>query len=326
MRAWEAKQEEQAIDWAKYSLTEELVIVVKKPAPDSRLGITLTSYEDDIEYPRVTGQRSSPPRHPQPMCRPGLTPPLMRTGLKPGGLAAASGELRHTDVVVAVNGQQVAGPGCDQMASRLILASPGDVTLVVRRAPGAAPAQQQQGSYMDLVSPPKAGNRFYEKAKSELGDAAAASPPPAAAPSPPKPATNRFLERARMEVSGAEEPKPSLKPPPEAAPEEEAEEEAEDTRCALEHSRRGTGHRRCDDERSPAWPHTQVPGRAAVRKAGAAREGAGGAAGAGGDARQPRALEQRQGAFARRRTSWQLSLGGPAPATAAPAPASALLW
>ena len=49
------------MDWAKFSLTDELTVVIKKPTPDSKLGVTLSSFQDDCGHPRVTG--ASPGAH-----------------------------------------------------------------------------------------------------------------------------------------------------------------------------------------------------------------------------------------------------------------------
>ena len=42
-------------DWAEQGLTEEVVVVIVKPTPDSKLGVTLSSFPDDVPHPRVTG-------------------------------------------------------------------------------------------------------------------------------------------------------------------------------------------------------------------------------------------------------------------------------
>ena len=39
------------MDWAKFSLTDELTVVIKKPTPDSKLGVTLSSFQDDCGPP-----------------------------------------------------------------------------------------------------------------------------------------------------------------------------------------------------------------------------------------------------------------------------------
>ena len=47
-------------DWAKWGLTEEVVVVIVKPKPGSKLGVTLSSFDDDVPHPRVTGATSTP--------------------------------------------------------------------------------------------------------------------------------------------------------------------------------------------------------------------------------------------------------------------------
>ena len=42
--------------WEKFGLTQELTVVVAKPSPDTKLGITLSSYEKDVGHPRVRGE------------------------------------------------------------------------------------------------------------------------------------------------------------------------------------------------------------------------------------------------------------------------------
>ena len=49
-------------DWAKWGLTEEVVVVIVKPTPDAKLGVTLSSFDDDVPHPRVTGATSTPHR------------------------------------------------------------------------------------------------------------------------------------------------------------------------------------------------------------------------------------------------------------------------
>ena len=49
-------------NWAKWGLTEEVVVVIVKPKPDSKLGVTLSSFDDDVPHPRVTGATSTPHR------------------------------------------------------------------------------------------------------------------------------------------------------------------------------------------------------------------------------------------------------------------------
>ena len=96
--------------------------------------------------------------------------------MKPGGLVATSGKLLKNDVVVEVNGKTVSE---DQVASDIIRASPGDVTFLVRRAPGAANA--------DLTkSRSKSFNPFKRKGSSK-GKTLTAEEVPNGTPRPAKP-------------------------------------------------------------------------------------------------------------------------------------------
>lgn len=43
-------------DWAKFGLTAELTVVVPKKTADTKLGVTLSSYENDVGHPRIRGE------------------------------------------------------------------------------------------------------------------------------------------------------------------------------------------------------------------------------------------------------------------------------
>ena len=96
--------------FATLGLTEELSVVISKPTPDARLGATLATFKDDCGYPRVAG---APLRGPRISERsPNLQFALARAAaLKPDGLGATSGKLFRHDVVIKVNGKDVAGTG-----------------------------------------------------------------------------------------------------------------------------------------------------------------------------------------------------------------------
>ena len=51
-------------DWARYGLSQELEVVIVK-SPGEKLGLTLSSYQDDVSHPRVSG--TSDPT-PCPLC------------------------------------------------------------------------------------------------------------------------------------------------------------------------------------------------------------------------------------------------------------------
>jgi hypothetical protein len=126
-------------DWARYMLTEEVTVVLRKASPDSSLGMTLAKYPDDVPHPRVFD-------------------------LSPVGLGAKSGLLRPKDVIVSVNGQFV---DSDVTAAHAIQRAGLEITLLLRRVPGQAapsaptesfePRTPPQASYplnLALASPP----------------------------------------------------------------------------------------------------------------------------------------------------------------------------
>ena len=65
-------------DWAKKGLTEEVVVVIVKPTPDSKLGVTLSSFPEDVPHPRVTGAYPSPHCAVLPQQQ-GISPPSFHT-------------------------------------------------------------------------------------------------------------------------------------------------------------------------------------------------------------------------------------------------------
>ena len=198
-------------DWAKWGLSEEVVVVIVKPTPDSKLGVTLSRFPDDVPHPRVTGATSTP--HRTALCclsskespHPPSTLPThwmahfpLRSApavaaMRAGGLVAASGKVLINDAVVEVDGTPVSE---DSAASDIIKSTRGDVALLVRRESAPAPgAELKKTSSMSKLNPFKRSNSKTgsKTSKTGLGSktnlivpgaglmAAPASPPPAAA-------------------------------------------------------------------------------------------------------------------------------------------------
>ena len=164
-------------DWAEQGLTEEVVVVIVKPTPDSKLGVTLSSFPDDVPHPRVTGaphrtalcclsSKESP--HPPStlpahwMAHLPLRSAPAVAAISAGGLVAASGKVLIDDVVVEVNGTPVSE---DSAASDIIKSTTGDLTFLVRRQPAL-----KKTSSMSKLNPFKRSNsKTGSKTNSKMG-------------------------------------------------------------------------------------------------------------------------------------------------------------
>ena len=84
--------------------TEGLQVILHKETIDTKLGLTLSLFANDVGHPRVQL-------------------------VKPGSIAAACGQFQPMDIVMAVNGITISS---DKQAREIIGSSVGDVVFTVR--------------------------------------------------------------------------------------------------------------------------------------------------------------------------------------------------
>ena len=175
-------------DWAKFGLTAELTVVVPKKTADTKLGVTLSSYENDVGHPRIRGEaRPFLPAWPLTSSLPSAA--LWCAELKSGGAAAAANVLRKNDAILQVNGTAVTN---DQAASDLIRCSPGDVTFVLRRKP-APELGKKSRSVSSLFKRSSSKKSSKDMVANGAADVPKAAEPPAQTPPPPAAAAEEVV-------------------------------------------------------------------------------------------------------------------------------------